>query len=241
MKILGIDSSGLTASVALYDNGKIVALNSVNNNKTHSQTLLPMVEHVMKQAETNIDEIDAIAVAEGPGSFTGLRIGAATVKGLSLAANKPIVPVSTLAGLAYIYAGSDGYVCPLMDARRGQVYTAVYSFDGMNLSEMVQVETPQAVACEDILDKLNEICPDKHIYFTGDGVIVHEEKIRQIVGARAVIAAPHLRFQDASAVAVLGAKLFEKGEYISGTDFEPVYLRLSQAERERMEKEKGTN
>ena len=241
MKILGIDSSGLTASVALYDNGKIVAVNSVNNNKTHSQTLLPMVMHVMEQAEIDIDDIDAIAVAEGPGSFTGLRIGAATVKGLALASKKTVVPVSTLEGLAYIYAGSDGYVCPVMDARRGQVYTAVYTFDGTNLSEMTELEAPQAVDCEEILDKLNEICQDKRIYFMGDGVLVHEEKIRNKIGERAVIAEPHKRFQDAAAVAVLGAKKYEKGVCVTGAEFEPVYLRLSQAERERMEKEKGNN
>lgn len=233
MKILGVDSSGLTASAAVFVDGNIVAVNSVNNNKTHSQTLLPMIELVIKQAELDVKELDAIAVAEGPGSFTGLRIGAATVKGLALAINKPVIPVSTLMGLAYNYAGTDKLVCPIMDARRGQVYTGTYSFEKDNINE---IHAPEAVVMEDVITRLMKEHSGETVIFLGDGVKVHEEKIRESMGTQAVFAPVHHRLQNAASIAVLGAKLYEEGKPVTGAEFEPVYLRLSQAERERMEK-----
>lgn len=235
MKILGVDSSGLTASVSVYEDGKIIAVNSVNNNKTHSQTLLPMIDYVMKQAEFEPEELDAIATACGPGSFTGLRIGAATVKGLSLALDIPVIPVSTLEGLAYNAVGMDGIVCPVMDARRGQVYTAAYRFKGDSYEEII---SKRAVPVGELADELDALRGDKRIIFLGDGVNVHEEFIREHFGENAHIVLPHHRLQDASSVAVLGAMLFKDGKYVSGDAFEPEYLRLSQAERERLEKEK---
>lgn len=235
MKILGVDSSGLTASVSVYEDGKIIAVNSVNNNKTHSQTLLPMIDYVMKQAELEPEELDAIATACGPGSFTGLRIGAATVKGLSLALDIPVIPVSTLEGLAYNAVGMYGIVCPVMDARRGQVYTAAYRFKGDSYEEII---SKRAVPVGELADELDALRGDKRIIFLGDGVNVHEEFIREHFGENAYIVLPHHRLQDASSVAVLGAMLFKDGKYVSGDAFEPEYLRLSQAERERLEKEK---
>lgn len=235
MKILGVDSSGLTASVSVYEDGKIIAVNSVNNNKTHSQTLLPMIDYVMKQAELEPEELDAIATACGPGSFTGLRIGAATVKGLSLALDIPVIPVSTLEGLAYNAVGMGGIVCPVMDARRGQVYTAAYRFKGDSYEEII---SKRAVPVGELADELDALRGDKRIIFLGDGVNVHEEFIREHFGKNAYIVLPHHRLQDASSVAVLGAMLFKDGKYVSGDAFEPEYLRLSQAERERLEKEK---
>ena len=235
MKILGVDSSGLTASVSVYEDGKIIAVNSVNNNKTHSQTLLPMIDYVMKQAELEPEELDAIATACGPGSFTGLRIGAATVKGLSLALDIPVIPVSTLEGLAYNAVGMDGIVCPVMDARRGQVYTAAYRFKGDSYEEII---SKRAVPVGELADELDALRGDKRIIFLGDGVNVHEEFIREHFGKNAYIVLPHHRLQDASSVAVLGAMLFKDGKYVSGDAFEREYLRLAQAERERLEKEK---
>lgn len=246
MKILGVDSSGLTASTAVFVDGNIVAVNSVNNNKTHSQTLLPMIELVMKQAELDVKELDGIAVAEGPGSFTGLRIGAATVKGLALAINKPIIPVSTLMGLAYNFAGSGNIVCPIMDARRGQVYTAAYRFNENNIEDNVieEINAPEAVAIEEVLSRykcmgqIDVVNEEDRVIFLGDGVKVYEEKIREELGIAAKIAPAHLRLQNAASIAVLGAKLYEEGKTVTGAEFEPVYLRLSQAERERLDKEK---
>ena len=130
MKILAFDSSGLVASVAILEEEQLIAEYTLNYKKTHSQTLLPMLDEIVKMTELDLNEIDAIAVAAGPGSFTGLRIGSATVKGLGLALNKPIVSVPTLEGIAYNLYGTDALICPMMDARRKQVYTGLYEFNG---------------------------------------------------------------------------------------------------------------
>ena len=128
MKILALDSSGLTASVALTEDDNLIAEYTIQYKKTHSQTLLPMLEEIRNMVELDLSTVDAIAVAAGPGSFTGLRIGSATAKGLAFAMEKPIIPVPTLEGLAYQMYGSDDVVCPIMDARRSQVYTGIYEF-----------------------------------------------------------------------------------------------------------------
>lgn len=239
MKILAVDSSGNTASAAVYIDGVITALNSVNNNKTHSQTLLPMMEHTMKQAGIDVSALDAVAAAEGPGSFTGLRIGASTVKGLSFAAGIPVIPVSTLAALAYNFAGMGGIICPVMDARRGQVYSAAYTFCGDCGDILNEIYGPRALALDEVLGILRDNHPDERIIFPGDGVLVHENRIREVMKDRAYISLSHQRFQSAASVAMLAAQLYEAGKYVDGADFEPIYLRLSQAERERMEKGSG--
>lgn len=128
MKILALDSSGLTASVAVIEDENLMGEYTMNYKKTHSQTLLPMLDELAKMIELDLQSIDAIAVAGGPGSFTGLRIGSATAKGLGLALDKPIVHVPTVDGLAYNLWGHKDFVCPLMDARRNQTYTGLYEF-----------------------------------------------------------------------------------------------------------------
>ena len=132
MRILALDSSGLVASVAVVEDGmtddQVIAEYTVNYKKTHSQTLLPMLDEIVKMTELDLNSVDAIAVAAGPGSFTGLRIGSATAKGLGLALDKPLIHIPTLEGLAYNLCGSSDIVCPIMDARRGQVYTGIYEF-----------------------------------------------------------------------------------------------------------------
>ena len=138
MKILGIDSSGLVASVALVQDDIKVAEYTVNYKKTHSQTLMLMLDEIVKMTELDLEDIDAIAVAAGPGSFTGLRIGAATVKGLGMALDKPVISVPTCHGLAYNLWGTDGVVCPIMDARRNQVYTGIYEFSGEEMNCLME-------------------------------------------------------------------------------------------------------
>jgi tRNA threonylcarbamoyladenosine biosynthesis protein TsaB len=128
MKLLAIDSSGMPASVAVMEDGILLAEYTVNFRRTHSQTLMPMLEEVRRALDLNLDSLDAIAVAGGPGSFTGLRIGSATAKGIGLALNKPIIHVPTLEAMAYSYYGSDGLIVPMMDARRNQVFAGIYSF-----------------------------------------------------------------------------------------------------------------
>ena len=153
MKVLGIDSSGMVASVAVVEDTQMLAEYTINYKKTHSQTLLPMLDEIGKMIELDLSTVDAIAVAAGPGSFTGLRIGSATAKGLGLALKKPLVSVPTLEGIAYNFCVSDKLVCPMMDARRSQVYTGIYKFSG---NELEKVEDQMAVPVEEILAKLKE-------------------------------------------------------------------------------------
>lgn len=232
MKILAVDSSGLTATVAVYADGIILASQTVNNKKTHSQTLLPMIKDMMEHSGLKLEKIDAVAIAEGPGSFTGLRIGAATIKGLCLAIDKPLIPVSTLAGLAYNLAGCSSLICPILDARRKQVYTALYSFEKDELNELA---APSAQGIDELLCELDNY---SDITFVGDGLPVFKEIISSKLGGRAHYAMPHMMLQNAASIAVLAAKMYENGVAVSADAFEPVYLRLSQAEREKLERQK---
>ena len=155
MKLLALDSSGLVASVAILDGETLVAEYTLNYKKTHSQTLLPMLDEIVKMTQTELSEMDAIAVAAGPGSFTGLRIGSATAKGLGLALNKPIISVPTLEGIACNFYGTDAIICPMMDARRQQVYTGIYHFAGG--TEFEELVAQEAGPVEDIIKKCNEL------------------------------------------------------------------------------------
>lgn len=231
MKILGIDSSGMVASVALADDDVMVAEYSVNYKKTHSQTLLPMLDEIIKMTEQNLQEIDAIAVAAGPGSFTGLRIGTATVKGLALALDKPIISVPTCHALAFNLWGTDKIICPIMDARRNQVYTAIYEFvDG----EITVISDQVAMDIHELLEKLNAY--GREVIFTGDGVPVFKDVIKENMQCGFEIAPAHMNRQRASAVATLGMIYYKQGKTESADEHRPVYLRKSQAEREREEK-----
>jgi tRNA threonylcarbamoyladenosine biosynthesis protein TsaB len=230
MKILGVDSSGMVASAAIVEDDILVAEYSVNFKKTHSETLLPMIDEIVRMTETELSELDAIAVAAGPGSFTGLRIGAATVKGLGLALDKVIVPVPTCEALAYNIWNFDGVVCPIMDARRNQVYTGVYDTHDFNV-----IMAQNASSLEDLIAYLDEnyAGTDVTVCFTGDGVPVYRELIDSSLKARHVYAPAHINRQRGAAVASLGMKYFAEGRFESAADHKPVYLRKSQAERER--------
>ncbi|MCI5730830.1 MAG: tRNA (adenosine(37)-N6)-threonylcarbamoyltransferase complex dimerization subunit type 1 TsaB [Eubacterium sp.] len=239
MKILGIDSSGLVATVAIQSNDILVGEYTIHNKKTHSQTLLPMIQDMLRMAEVPVEELDAIAVAAGPGSFTGLRIGAATAKGLGQALNIPLVAVPSLEGLAYNLAGADALVCPIMDARRNQAYYGIYDVSG----EMpVVVAEQDAAPIDTVLQKVRET--GREIIFVGDGVPVFANRIAEEEGLAYRLGADNVRYQKASSVAALGRKYMEQGKGVPAERFVPIYLRLSQAERERMEKENissGTN
>jgi tRNA threonylcarbamoyladenosine biosynthesis protein TsaB len=233
MKLLALDSSGLVASVAIVTEEAILAEYTVNFKKTHSQTLLPMLDEIVKMVEMDLSEVDAIAVAAGPGSFTGLRIGSATAKGLGLALNKPIVAVPTLEGLAYNLFGTEKMICPMMDARRNQVYTGLYEFEGNDLRIQKQ---QSALAVEDILEEINQLGRD--VIFIGDGTAVYQEIIEEKTKVNYQFAPCHLNRQRAGAVGALGIRYFEKNLMETAAQHEPVYLRLSQAERELAEREK---
>lgn len=241
MYILALDGSGLTAGVAVLDENKILADYSVNYKKTHSQTLLPMLDEVMKMLEMDVSQIDYIALTGGPGSFTGLRICAGMAKGLGLALDKPLVSVPTVEALAYNYEGSDKLICPLMDARRNQVYTGIYSFENDNSEESNSkihvISEQEAVSIQEILEKVNGL--GREVVFLGDGVSVNEKYIRELVKVPYRIAPAHLRMQNAASVGRCALKMISEEKLVSAMDFIPEYLRLSQAERERMEKEKA--
>jgi len=232
MKILGLDSSGLVASVAIVCDDNLLGEYTVNYKKTHSQTLLPMLKEVADMVELDLQTIDAIAIAGGPGSFTGLRIGSATAKGLGLALEKPIVSVPTVDALAYNLAGNKNMVCPLMDARRNQTYTGLYTFEG---NEMQVVREQCAVGIDEIVDDINT--KGMPVVFLGDGVPVFSEYIKEHCGVPYYYAPPHLNKQRAGAVAALGAVYFARGQYETAAAHKPEYLRLSQAERERNEQQ----
>lgn len=232
MKILGIDSSGLVATVAIQSDDILVGEYTIHNKKTHSQTLLPMIQDMLRMAEVPVEELDAIAVAAGPGSFTGLRIGAATAKGLGQALNIPLVAVSSLEGLAYNLAGADALVCPIMDARRNQAYYGIYDVSG---ELPVVVAEQDAAPIDTVLQKARET--GREMIFVGDGVPVFANRIAEEEGLSYRLGADNVRYQKASSVAALGRKLMEQGKEMPAERFAPIYLRLSQAERERMEKE----
>lgn len=239
MRILALDSSGLVAAVAVVEESetgaKTVAEYTVNYKKTHSQTLLPMLDEIAKMIELDMKTIDAIAVAGGPGSFTGLRIGAATAKGLGLALDRPLIHIPTVDGLAYNFCHTDCIVCPIMDARRNQVYTGIYEFDG---ERMRILEAQMAVGIEELAEKLRAY--NKKIIFLGDGVPVHQQQLsEQLLSDKDIaFAPPHMNHQRAAAVGALAIQYYKEGRMESAADHRPDYLRVSQAERERAEREK---
>lgn len=237
MRILALDSSGLVASVAIVEKegsgSQTIAEYTVNYKKTHSQTLLPMLDEVVKMTELDLHTVDAIAVAAGPGSFTGLRIGSATAKGLGLALGKPLIHIPTLEGLAYNLCGAAGIICPIMDARRRQVYTGIYEFDG---DQLVVLEDQMAVGIEELGEKLRGY--DREITFLGDGVPVFREDLdeRILAGKKVAYAPAHMNRQRAASVGALALRYYEEGKLETAAEHQPDYLRVSQAERERKER-----
>ena len=219
MKILGIDSSGLVASVAIVEDDRLVAEYNLQYKITHSQTLLPMLEEIRNRIHLDMQTIDAIAVAAGPGSFTGLRIGAATVKGLGLALGKPIIPVPTLEGMAYNCYGTDLLVCPIMDARRNQVYTGLYIFEKEDRIRMKSVMEQTAVGFDELAAKLNVL--GREVLFLGDGVPVFAEAMKELLRIPYYFAPAHMNRQRASSVAALGKEKFELGIFDDVVDHAP--------------------
>lgn len=235
MRILGIESSSLVASAAVVENEVTLAEYTVNYKKTHSQTLLPMIDEMMRLLDMEPSAVDAIAVSGGPGSFTGLRIGSATAKGLGLALKKPLIHVPTLDAMAYGLFGASGLICPMMDARRQQVYTGIYRFE--ERFEIVMEQSALAVA--DLTERLNAL--GERVIFLGDGVPVYEKQLAETLTVPYCFAPAHVNRQRAASVAALGAVYFAEGKTETAAEHKPDYLRKSQAEREREEKEREGN
>ncbi|MBP5184438.1 MAG: tRNA (adenosine(37)-N6)-threonylcarbamoyltransferase complex dimerization subunit type 1 TsaB [Lachnospiraceae bacterium] len=234
MKLLAVDASGRVATVALCDGSGILAEYSVDYNKTHSQTLLPMIDEVLRITETDREALDGIVVSKGPGSFTGLRIGAATVKGLCNALGVKLCGISTLEMLAGNFLGEKGFVIPLMDARRNQVYSAIYDCSGR---EPVSVCEDKARSIEEITALANGLEGPKVLL--GDGLEPNRDYLLGNLTGDFRFAPEHLNLQRAGSLLVLGKTAFEKGLFVSGEELEIEYLRMSQAERVRMEMAAG--
>ncbi len=235
MKVLALDSSGLVASVAILEEDTMIAEYTVNYKKTHSQTLLPMVAEIVRMTEQELSTVDAIAVAAGPGSFTGLRIGSATAKGLAQALDKPIISVPTVDALAYNLYGTQRLICPIMDARRSQVYTGLYTWS----EDRFQVVMPQYVdAIEAVTDELNR--RGEPVIFIGDGIPPYRAVIEERMRVPWSFAPSHLCRQRAGAVGNLAIHDYGMEAARKAGDHRPEYLRLSQAERERAERQKKT-
>lgn len=243
MKVLAIDSSGMTATVAVVEDTQTIAEYTVNFKKTHSQTLLPMIDTMGKLIELDLKSIDAIAVAGGPGSFTGLRIGSATAKGLGLALEKPLIHVPTVDGLAYNLYGCQDIICPIMDARRKQVYTGMYTFarrelEGSKETELVLdvLEAQNASPIDELIERLN--IHGRPVVFLGDGVPVYQDVIREKMRVPFSFAPASANRQRAAVVGALGIQYYKEGKFETAMEHQPDYLRVSQAERERAEKER---
>ena len=226
MNILAIDTSGPVAGCAVMMDGKVTALIAMNRGLTHSETIMPAVERALLASGLRCGDIDAFAAVAGPGSFTGVRIGVCAAKGLAHAAGKPCARIHALEALAMNFYGFDGLCCPILDARRGQVYCAAYD---MANGLPVQVVTPDAIPLEAFLEKLPA---GKRLAFVGDGVPAYGEKVREAMGTRAVIAPEHLRNLRADAACVLAAAHPEA--WMEARRLTPIYLRAPQAERERL-------
>lgn len=232
MKILGLDSSGLAASAAVVEDDVVLAEYTTDYKKTHSQTLLPMLGEIRERLELDLDTVDAIAVASGPGSFTGLRIGSATAKGLGLALGKPLVEVPTLEGLAWNLWGAERLVCPLMDARRNQVYGAAYEFVPMEGTFYLNTVINQMpIDVGELLERLNGL--GRPVFFLGDGVSVYRDVISGGCRVSYAFAPPGSNRQRAANIAALGAVYFAGGRTVSAAEHRPVYLRKSQAEQDK--------
>lgn len=243
MRVLAIDSSGMTATVAVVEDTQTIAEYTVNFKKTHSQTLLPMIDTMGKMIELDLKLIDAIAVAGGPGSFTGLRIGSATAKGLGLALEKPLIHVPTVDGLAYNLYGCQDIICPIMDARRKQVYTGMYTFarrelEGSKETELVLdvLEAQNASPIDELIERLN--IHGRPVVFLGDGVPVYQDVIREKMRVPFSFAPASANRQRAAVVGALGIQYYKEGRFETAMEHQPDYLRVSQAERERAEKER---
>lgn len=235
MMILAIDTTGNTASVSLLKEDSVVVELTVNDKLTHGEVLMPLVVELFEKTQIQKEEIDYIACSNGPGSFTGLRIGVATAKGLAFALEKEIISVPTLMALAYNIFETENMICPIMDARRNQVYTGFYAWQNRTL---VSISEDATKDIEEVIAQAKAF--EKKVIFLGDGVFVHEKHLREVdEDGIFLFAPPHCNLQKASSVGSLAFLLQKEGMTMKGDLFQPVYLRKPQAEREREERLKG--
>lgn len=228
MKILALDSSALVATAALFEDEKLLAEYTLNNGNTHSETILPMVESILGFFGITPKDIDLFAVSAGPGSFTGVRIGAATLKGLAFGAKKPCVEVSTLEAIAQNLSIHEGLICPVMNARRSQVYTALFRSDGKELTRLMPDSALSISELDELLSAYGE-----EVCLCGDGYEITEKGFSK---TSLHFVPQRLRLQSAASVASVALKNYRNGDFGTDSELGVNYLRPSQAERERAEK-----
>lgn len=235
MKILAIESSSLVASAAILEDDVLIAEYTTNHKITHSQTLLPMINEIISMTNTDKKSIDAIAVSGGPGSYTGLRIGSATAKGIGMALDIPLIHVPTIDAMAYNAYGYNGIIVPIMDAKRSQVYTGIFRFDDNGFNTILK---NSAISIDELLIKVLDMAADDKVLFIGDGIPAYKNIIEDRLDGRVKyeFAPANMNRQRAASVAVLGACYMEQGKYEDASEHLPEYLRLSQAERELQER-----
>ncbi len=232
MNILAIESSAITASVAILTDECVIAEYTINYKKTHSQTLLPMIDEICRMTDINLENLDLIAVSCGPGSFTGLRIGVATGKGIAFALDKKMISVPTLEAMAYNLYHTEKYVCPIMDARRQHLYCGIYYYKEGKLQTKLE---QSLLSYKELVSMLNDI--NQSVVFVGDGVYVASDYIKDNIMCPYEFAPAHLSTQRASSVGVYAKYLYDKNGALDGAQIVPNYLRPSQAERLFGEKE----
>ena len=230
MLILAFETTAKAGSVALLDEHKLLGESYQNTGLTHSQTLMVMAEDLLKQCGKTVQDVTAVAVAEGPGSFTGVRIGVAAAKGFAWGGELPCYGVSTLEAMAQTLGAYQGYVCGCMDARRNQVYNALFY---VNCGKLERVTQDRAIALADLKEELKNL--EGPIFLVGDGAVLTHRTLSQEI-PNLVLPPEHRQHQRASGVALVAAEKIAAGEAGDANTLTPNYLRLSQAERERNEK-----
>ena len=227
MRILAIDTSGMAASAAVMNDDNLIGEWFIHHKKTHSQTLMPIIDQLLKAVELHPADIDLFAVSIGPGSFTGLRIGTAVIKGMAQALDKPVIGVPTLDGLAYNLPLYQGIICPIIDARRNNVYTSIYRFEE---SALVRQEDYLILEVDKLLEIVN--AQKGTPVFLGDGVLKYRDYIIKGVEGRADFAPGNLLLQRASSIAMAALERVKRDGPQTFAELTPMYLRPSQAERE---------
>ena len=225
MIILSVDSATPVAAVALCQDGVILAEEMLNVGNTHSVQLMPMVADVLKKSKIDIKAVDAVAVSQGPGSFTGLRIGLATAKGLAQGAGIKLITVPTLDSLAENLWGVSGLICPILNAKKNEVYSAIYRFNGEKMEKLSEY---LAIAPLDLIKELRE--NSENIYFLGDGVAVYKEMLVEALGEKAKFAKADKMLNSGGALAILGYEKALKGEFAEVYTAEPIYIRKCEAQ-----------
>jgi len=224
MIVLGIETATSVGSVAIISEGKLIGEFTVNLGLIHSETLLPLIDQLLKMVRIKFSQVDGLAVSTGPGSFTGLRVGISTVKGLALAGRKPVVGISTLDALAYNFSWFEGLICPMLDAKKKEVYTAGYRWN-LSSFQLNRVTPYLAVSPEKFIENIKE-----KVVFGGEGSQIYECLIKERLGKNAYFASPPLKYPRAATIAWLGCEEIKRGKVVDIHKLNPIYIRPSEAE-----------